>query len=268
MSKNRNGAKPLTNVKVLHPNILKNCHIVNSRSGSDAHREGHRPHPESRAATAADAVTRNRFSKPSFHVFAQEITMRCERVLLAATGLVLAMAAPSALAHTHGAAGAGFGAGFSHPFLGLDHLAAMVAVGMWAAQSGWRPVWSVPLAFMSVLALGAVLAFAGVALPGVEAGIAASLLVLGLLIAAAVRFSPLAGAVIAAVFAVFHGHAHGTEIPQALAPWLYVSGFLLATGLLHAAGIATGRYWAARREWLVRATGLALGAGGAWMLLT
>jgi urease accessory protein len=211
---------------------------------------------------------RFRFSKPIFHVFTQEITMRCERVLMAATGLVLAIAAPSALAHTHGAAGAGFGAGFGHPFLGLDHLAAMVAVGVWAAQSGWRPVWSVPLVFMSVMALGTLLAFAGVALPSVEAGIAASLLVLGLLVAAAVRLPLITGAVMAAVFAVFHGHAHGTEIPQALAPWLYVSGFLLATGLLHAAGIVAGRYWAARRPWLARVTGLALSAGGAWMLLT
>lgn len=194
--------------------------------------------------------------------------MRCERVLMAATGLVWAIAAPSALAHTHGAAGAGFGAGLGHPFLGLDHIAAMVAIGVWAAQSGWRPVWSVPLTFMTVMALGAVLAFAGVALPNVEAGIAASLLVLGLLVAAAVRLPLVAGAVMAAVFAVFHGHAHGTEIPQALAPWLYVTGFLLATGLLHAAGIVAGRYWAARRPWLARVTGLALSAGGAWMLLT
>jgi urease accessory protein len=186
------------------------------------------------------AITRFRFNEPIFHVFTQEITMRCERVLLAATGLVLAVAAPGALAHTHGAAGAGFGAGFTHPFLGLDHLAAMVAVGVWAAQSGWRPVWSVPLAFMTVMALGALLAFAGVALPGVEAGIAASLLVLGLLVAAAVRLPLVTGAIIAGVFAVFHGHAHGTEIPQALAPWLYVSGFLLATGQLHATGNAAG----------------------------
>jgi urease accessory protein len=209
-----------------------------------------------------------RFSEPSFNDFTQEITMRCERVLMAATGLVLAIAAPSALAHTHGAAGAGFGVGFGHPFLGLDHLAAMVAVGVWAVQSGWRPVWSVPLVFISVMALGALLALAGVALPSVESGIAASLLLLGLLVAAAVRLPLVAGLAIAAVFAVFHGHAHGTEIPQALAPWLYVTGFLLATGLLHATGIVAGRYWAARWPWLARVAGLALSAGGAWMLLT
>jgi urease accessory protein len=124
----------------------------------------------------------------------------------------------------------------------------------------------VPLVFMAVLAFGAVLAFAGLALPAVEAGIAASLLVLGLLIATAARLPVAAGAAIAAVFAVFHGHAHGAEIPQAIAPWLYAAGFVLATGVLHAAGIGAGRQWLARRPWLARATGLALSAGGAWML--
>ncbi len=192
--------------------------------------------------------------------------MRCERGLMAVAGLVLAIATPNALAHTYGAIDAGFAAGFGHPFLGLDHLAAMVGVGVWAAQSGWRPVWSVPLAFMSVMALGALLALAGIALPAVEGGIAASLLVLGLLVAAAVRLPLSAGAVIAAVFAVFHGHAHGAEIPQTLTPWLYVSGFVLATGVLHAAGIVAGRHWAARWSWLARVFGLALSAGGAWML--
>ena len=194
--------------------------------------------------------------------------MRCERSVAAITGLILVSAAPGALAHSFGAAGAGFGAGVGHPFLGLDHLAAMVAVGVWAAQAGWRPVWSVPLVFMAVMAFAATLAFAGIALPVVEAGIAASLLVLGLLIAAAVRLPASAGALIVAVFALFHGYAHGAEIPQAAAPWLYAGGFLLATGLLHAAGILAGRQWAARRPWLARTAGLALSAGGAWMLFS
>lgn len=194
--------------------------------------------------------------------------MRIERSVAAMAGLMLAVAAPAALAHNLGAAGAGFAAGVGHPFLGLDHLAAMVAIGVWAVQAGWRPVWSVPLAFMGAMALGTVLAFAGMALPAVEAGIAASLLVLGLLITATVRLPVTAGAAIAAVFAVFHGHAHGSEIPLALAPWLYAAGFLLATGVLHATGIVAGRQWLARRPWLARATGIALTAGGAWMLWT
>jgi urease accessory protein len=193
--------------------------------------------------------------------------MRCERAVAVIAGLALVAAAPVALAHPFGAAGAGFGAGVAHPFLGLDHLAAMLAVGVWTAQAGWRPVWAVPLVFMAVMTFAAVLAFTGIALPAVEAGSAASLLVLGLLIAAAVRLPALAGAVIVAVFALFHGHAHGAEIPQATTPWLYAGGFLLATGLLHAAGIVAGRQWAARRLWLARAAGLVLSAGGTWMLL-
>ena len=193
--------------------------------------------------------------------------MRRNRSVAAIAGLALVSAAPAVFAHTFGASGAGFSVGFGHPLLGFDHLLAMLAVGVWAAQSGWRPVWSVPLVFMLVMALGALLAFAGIALPAVEAGSAASVLVLGLLIATAVRLPALAGAVIVAVFAVFHGHAHGTEIPQAAAPWLYAGGFLLATGMLHAVGIVAARQWAARRPWLARAAGLALSAGGAWMLL-
>jgi urease accessory protein len=184
--------------------------------------------------------------------------MRYARTVAAMTGLVLALAASATYAHPLEVMGTGFGAGFGHPFLGLDHLAAMIAVGVWAAQAGWRPVWGVPLVFMTVMAFGAVLAFAG---------IAASVLVLGLLIAAAVRLPATAGAAIVAVFAVFHGHAHGSEIPQALAPWLYAAGFLLATAVLHATGIVAGRQWTARQPWLARTAGLALSAGGAWMLL-
>jgi urease accessory protein len=202
-----------------------------------------------------------------FDDFTKEMLMRCERAVAAIAGLALVAAAPVALAHSFGASGAGFGAGLGHPFLGLDHLAAMVAVGIWAAQAGWRPVWSVPLVFMAVMTFAAVLAFTGIALPAVEAGIAASLLVLGLLIAAAVRLPASAGALIVAVFALFHGYVHGAEIPQATPPWLYAGGFLLATGLLHAVGIVAGRQWAARRLWLARAAGLVLSAGGTWMLL-
>jgi urease accessory protein len=193
--------------------------------------------------------------------------MRHVRGVATVAAVVLAGAVPSAFAHTFGAVGTGFVAGFGHPFLGLDHLAAMIAVGAWAAQAGWRPVWSVPLVFMAVLVFGAVLAFAGIALPAVESGIAASLVVLGLLIASATRLPVTVGAAIAAVFAVFHGYAHGSEIPQALAPWLYAAGFVLATGVLHAAGIGAGRQWLVQRPWLVGTTGLALSAGGAWMLL-
>jgi urease accessory protein len=203
-----------------------------------------------------------------FDDFSKEMTMRSLRVVaVVMAGLASAISAPAVLAHPFGAHGAGFGAGFAHPFLGLDHLAAMIAVGLWAAQSGWRPVWGLPLVFLLMMAFGAGLAFAGVPLPAVEAGIAASVFVLGLLIAAAVRLPAIAAVAIVATFAVFHGHAHGAELPQTAAPWLYAAGFLLATGALHAAGIALGRSTAPRLAWAARTVGLLLTAAGTWMLV-
>lgn len=158
--------------------------------------------------------------------------------------LILAVAAmalvPAAQAHTFGVQGAGFAAGLSHPFLGLDHLLAMLAVGLWAAQLGGRALLRVPLAFMTLMALGCALALGGLALPAVETGIAVSVLVLGLLIALAARFPLAAGMLLAGAFALFHGHAHGQELPQAASAFLYSTGFLLATGVLHAAGAGLG----------------------------
>lgn len=158
--------------------------------------------------------------------------------------LILAIAAmalvPAAQAHTFGAQGAGFAAGLSHPFAGLDHLLAMLAVGLWAAQLGGRALLRVPLAFMALMALGCALALGGPALPAVETGIAVSVLVLGLLIALAARFPLAAGMLLAGAFALFHGHAHGQELPQAASAFLYSTGFLLATGVLHAAGVGLG----------------------------
>lgn len=193
--------------------------------------------------------------------------MRSMRFVTVLTGLVAAVSAPGALAHDFGAIGAGFGAGFAHPFLGLDHLAVMIAVGFWVAQSGWRPVWGLPFVFMSVMALGAGLGFAGVQFPAVEAGISASVLVLGLLIVAAIRLPAGTAVAIVAAFAVFHGQAHGVAIPQATAPWLYAAGFLLATGALHATGIALGWSCVQRLSWVTRTVGLLLTAGGTWMLI-
>jgi urease accessory protein len=145
-----------------------------------------------------------------------------------------------AQAHIIGAQGAGFGAGFAHPFTGVDHMLAMVAVGLWAAQLGGRARWVVPFAFMGAMIAGAGLALAGIALPMVATGIASSVLVLGLLIAFSARLPVAASAILVGAFAVFHGHAHGTELPQAASAALYGMGFLLATGMLHAAGLATG----------------------------
>jgi urease accessory protein len=187
------------------------------------------------------------------------------RSLLVA-GLVLASG--PALAHSFGAPGAGFAAGFGHPLLGLDHLLAMIAVGLWASQLGGRAVWRVPATFVVALALGALLAVTGLSLPAVEPGIMASMLVVGLLTALAVRLPTTAGMTIVALFALCHGHAHGAEMPEAAQPLLYGLGFVLASALLHGAGVGFGltalRLAAPR---LTRAAGAAVALAGAWALI-
>ncbi len=183
------------------------------------------------------------------------------------TSLLLAGLAASgaALAHPGHEHGGGLAAGFSHPLLGADHLLAMLAVGVWAWQLGGRARWAVPLSFVTLMAGAAALGAAGVALPMVESGIAASLLVLGLLIAGAVHVSPAMGAAIVAVFAIFHGHAHGTEMPGFAHAWQYGAGFLLATAALHGAGLLLGKGIGRHGLWL-RASGVLVGLSGAWLL--
>ena len=144
---------------------------------------------------------------------------------------------PVAEAHTFGSQGAGLIAGLTHPFVGLDHLLAMIAVGIWAGQLGGRAVWLIPLTFVSVMTAAATLASFGLLLPLVEPAIACSVLVLGLLIAGSVRLPTSVGAFLVGLFAVFHGYAHGLELPQAASPILYGAGFVLATALLHGLGI-------------------------------
>ena len=148
---------------------------------------------------------------------------------------------PVAEAHTFGSQGAGLMAGLTHPFVGLDHLLAMIAVGIWAGQLGGRPVWLIPLTFVSVMAAAATLASFGLLLPLMEPAIACSVLVLGLLIAGSVRLPTRVGALLVSLFAVFHGYAHGLELPQAASPILYGAGFVLATALLHGLGIGFAR---------------------------
>ena len=144
---------------------------------------------------------------------------------------------PSAFAHTFGAYDAGLAAGLAHPFIGLDHLLAMIAVGIWAGQLGGKSVWLVPLTFVSVMSAAAALGSFGIMLPMVEPAIACSVLVLGLLIAGSIRLPAIASVGLVGVFAVFHGYAHGLELPQAASPILYGIGFVLATSLLHGLGI-------------------------------
>jgi urease accessory protein len=144
---------------------------------------------------------------------------------------------PVAEAHTFGAEGAGLSAGLAHPFMGLDHLLAMIAVGIWAWQLGGRAVWFVPVTFVSMMCIAAIFGLSGFSLPLVEPAIACSLLILGLLIAGSVRLPLIASMCLVGLFAVFHGYAHGLELPQAASPVYYGIGFILATATLHGLGI-------------------------------
>jgi urease accessory protein len=150
-------------------------------------------------------------------------------------------------------------AGFVHPFTGLDHLLAMIAVGLWAAQLGGRWTWAVPLSFVGAMAAGGALGFAGIELPLVEPMIAASVLVLGLLTAMRVQLR-WSGLVLVGAFALFHGIAHATEMPQEVSKLLYAAGFVLATALLHAAGVALGLL--PRARW----AGIPVALAGLWLL--
>ena len=158
------------------------------------------------------------------------------------TLLALAIAAPAAWAHGQGAHAhdAGLIAGMLHPFSGLDHLLAMVAVGLWAAQQGGRARWILPASFVGAMAIGAALGMSGASFAGLEAGIALSVLVLGALVAARRRMLLPLAAVLTGLFALSHGVAHGQEMPLAASPWGYACGMLAATALLHGAGVLAG----------------------------
>jgi urease accessory protein len=145
-----------------------------------------------------------------------------------------------AQAHLLGTSGAGFAEGLAHPFSGLDHLLAMVAVGFWATQLGGRAVVLLPVAFPAMMAAGAVGGEAGFPLPAVELGVASSVVALGLLVAFGVRLPLIASVAVIGLFALLHGHSHGTELPMAASPVLYAVGFLGATVTLHAVGIGAG----------------------------
>ena len=187
-------------------------------------------------------------------------------VALSAAALLMFAAGP-ALAHTGGAAGLGFLSGFTHPLFGWDHVVAMVAVGLWGAFLGAPAIWLLPVVFPMVMAFGGALGVLGVPLPAVETGIAASSIVLGLLIAMAVRAPLWVAAIIVGGFAIFHGHAHGTELPSAANPVAYSVGFVIATGLLHLAGILFGTLMGSEAgKWLVRAGGAVIALVGAAFL--
>lgn len=154
--------------------------------------------------------------------------------------LVLVLLPEAAQAHSSKNLAGGFMAGFVHPFSGADHLLAMISVGLWGAFLGRPLIAALPMIFPAVMALGALLAMIGAPQPPIELGIALSVLVLGMAIAAAWRAPVWLACIIVAAFAVFHGFAHGTEIPSLADPIAYSTGFMLATGSLHLAGIGLG----------------------------
>jgi len=162
------------------------------------------------------------------------------RLKTAARVLALLLLPSTASAHTETAVVGGFLSGFQHPIGGLDHMAAMVAVGIWGAFLGGRAIWILPVVFPMVMAVGGAAGILGLPLPGVEPGIALSAVVLGVMVAMAVKPQIWVAAVIVGVFAVFHGYAHGKELPQSDNALSYAVGFVIATGLLHLAGIAIG----------------------------
>lgn len=154
--------------------------------------------------------------------------------------LLPALLCGEALAHAEPGLAGGFGSGFMHPILGADHLVAMVAVGLWGAQLGRPAIWILPITFPSVMALGALLGILGVPLPWPETGVALSAVALGVLVATGTRLPFPAAAVLVGLFAVFHGYAHGLELPEAVHALAYGVGFVTCTGLLHLLGISIG----------------------------
>jgi urease accessory protein len=172
------------------------------------------------------------------------------------------LASSVAAAHT-GSFGGGFVGGFGHPLFGPDHVAAMVAVGLWGAFLGAPAIYVLPIVFPLVMAVGGVLGILGLPLPGAEVAIAASAVVLGMMVATAARPPLWVAALVVGVFAIFHGYAHGAELPPGADAVAYSVGFVVATGLLHLAGIALGLTvrWPAGRVG-VRGAGAAIAAAG------
>jgi len=195
-----------------------------------------------------------------------EMTSRATRFTRTATLLpaLLATAAP-ALVFAH--PGSGLGVGFAHPLSGLDHVVAMLAIGLWASQLGGRALLWIPLSSLALVAAGGLLASAGGSLPGVEVGIALSVVALGLLLAGAARLPQIASALLVGGFALCHGHAHGNELSATASGAEQVLGFLAATALLHGFGIAAAQVaLRAGAAPLVRTSGAAITLCGAWLV--
>lgn len=187
---------------------------------------------------------------------------------LALLALALAVAPDFAAAHQQAGVAGGFVSGFLHPIFGPDHVIAMVAVGLWGAQLGNPAIWILPITFPLIMAVGGLLGVIGVPVPSVEIGIAMSAIALGAVVALAARPPLWAAMVLVGIFAIFHGHAHGTELPDAANPLAYGVGFVLATGLLHLTGIMIGLLIARPLgATAVRVCGGAIAIAGAYFLV-
>ena len=179
--------------------------------------------------------------------------------LLLTLAVAFAGLSSPALAHIGGHAG-GFTNGLAHPFYGLDHVLAMVAVGLWASQLGRPALWLLPLTFPVVMVIGAAIGMGGIAFPWIETGIAGTVIALGAVIALALRPTVVASAALIGLFALLHGFEHGASLPVHGTALTYGAGFVLATLLLHAAGIGLGL--AARYPLALRSAGGAIAAAG------
>lgn len=171
--------------------------------------------------------------------------------------------APFAHAHVEGGQAVGFMTGLEHPWSGLDHILAMIAVGLWGAQLGNPAMWVLPITFPMMMSLGAMMGLLGIPVPGIEIGIAVSAILLGIMVLGEVRLNLIAAAILVGFFAIFHGHAHGTELPAGQSGLLYSMGFVIATGCLHGIGIMIGlvHRWPAGRIALRGAGGFILVMG-------
>ncbi len=187
--------------------------------------------------------------------------MNCKKVCSA---LVLLLVPALAFAHP-GHDESGLMAGVAHPLGGIDHLLAMVAVGLWAAQQKGAARWALPCTFVGTMLIGGLIGFEGLEWPGLESGIAASVFALGLCVALGARPPLFVAMAATASFAVFHGVAHGLELPAMSSPWGYAAGFVAATAALHALGYAVVRFTPAAAAPMVRIAGALSAATGVWL---
>jgi urease accessory protein len=191
--------------------------------------------------------------------------MKSKRVpglIAAATALVIPAVAYAHPGHDGHDFGWDFSSGFGHPLFGFDHLLAMLAVGLWAAQLGGRARWLVPATFVALMIAGAAMARQGLAISGVEQVIATSVLILGLLLATAATLPVAVGMALVGLFAAFHGYAHGAEMPANSQALGYGAGFVLATVLIHATGVGLGVLAAQRSPKVTRIAGWIIAASG------